>query len=127
MPEPETLLQPYRDMEIAPYAAACRRRLAHQTTFEILAADCDAVLMPAATGAAPAREDTGDAVMSRFWTALHVPAMAVPFWSSRAGRPLGLQVVGRFGTDRALAAVAQWLFENALTLGGTPPQLVTGV
>jgi Asp-tRNA(Asn)/Glu-tRNA(Gln) amidotransferase A subunit family amidase len=83
--------------------------------------------MPAATGAAPAREDTGDAVMSRFWTALHVPAMAVPFWSSRAGRPLGLQVVGRFGTDRALAAVAQWLFENALTLGGTPPQLVTGV
>ena len=41
--------------------------------------------------------------------------------------PLGLQLVGRFGTDRALAAVAQWFFENALTLGGTPPQLVTGV
>ena len=126
MPELETLLQPYRGMDIAPYAAACRRRLAHQATFETLAADYDAVLMPAATGAAPPREDTGDAVMSRFWTALHVPAMAVPFWSSRAGMPLGLQVVGRFGTDRALAAVAQWFFENALTLGGTPPQLVTG-
>ncbi len=39
----------------------------------------DAVLMPAAPGAAPAGlETTGDASMNRFWTALHVPAITVP-------------------------------------------------
>jgi aspartyl-tRNA(Asn)/glutamyl-tRNA(Gln) amidotransferase subunit A len=100
-------------MEIAPYAEARRRRQAHQEQLEAFAAGYDAVLLPAATGAAPALADTGDAVMSRFWTALHVPAITVPFWVTAEGLPLGLQLIGPLGTDRRLAEVAQWFFERA--------------
>ena len=73
----------------------------------------DAVLLPAATGVAPPRANTGDAVMSRFWTALHVPALSVPFWRGDDGLPLGLQLLGALGSDRALAAVGQWFLEQA--------------
>lgn len=105
------LLQPYLDKGIAEYAAARRRRQAHQAQFEALAADYDAVALPAATGVAPPfLAGTGDAVMNRFWTALQVPVMSVPLWRSR-GLPLGLQLLGRLGTDRMLAEVAQWFFE----------------
>jgi len=47
-------------------------------------------------------------VMSRFWTALHVPAITVPKWRSAEGMPLGLQLLGRIGEDKALAEVAEW-------------------
>ena len=74
-------------------------RLAQLAPFLLLlAAACDAVLLPAATGVAPATlADTGNAVMSRFWTALHVPAISVPIWHSAEGLPLGLQLLGALG------------------------------
>jgi Asp-tRNA(Asn)/Glu-tRNA(Gln) amidotransferase A subunit family amidase len=51
--------------------------------------------------------------MSRFWTALHVPALAVPQWRDAGGLPLGLQLLGTLGGDRALAAIGQWFFERS--------------
>lgn len=111
-PQLRSLLAPYLDKDMADYAAASRRRLAYQTEFETLAAGSDAVLLPAATGAAPPLASTGDAVMNRFWTALHVPAMTVPLWRNADGLPLGLQMLGGLGTDRRLAEVAQWLFHQ---------------
>jgi Asp-tRNA(Asn)/Glu-tRNA(Gln) amidotransferase A subunit family amidase len=81
--------------------------------FDALVAGYEAVLTPAATGTAPQLSDTGDAVMSRFWTALHVPAFAVPMWRASDGLPLGLQLLGRLGMDRGLAAIAQWFFLRA--------------
>ena len=66
------------------------------------------MLSPAATGIAPPLASTGDAVMSRFWTVLHVPAITVPMWRSVNGMPLGLQLLGRIGEDKALSEVAQW-------------------
>jgi Asp-tRNA(Asn)/Glu-tRNA(Gln) amidotransferase A subunit family amidase len=108
VPELEALLGPYRDRDTAEYAAARRRRQEYQSRFDAIARDYDAVLLPAATGAAPPVASTGDAVMNRFWTALHVPVITVPLWRSTEGLPLGLQLVGALGTDRALVAVAQW-------------------
>jgi len=108
VPELRSLLGPYLDVDLSVYAAARRRRQAHQAQFEGLAAGYDAVLLPAATGIAPPLSDTGDAVMSRFWTTLQVPAMTVPVWRSAEGMPLGLQLLGRIGEDKALADVAQW-------------------
>jgi Asp-tRNA(Asn)/Glu-tRNA(Gln) amidotransferase A subunit family amidase len=108
-PQLQSLLAPWLERDMADYAAASRRRLAYQAEFETLIAGSDAVLLPAATGAAPLLAGTGDAVMNRFWTALHVPAMTVPLWRSADGLPLGLQMIGGNGTDRRLAEVAQWL------------------
>jgi len=109
VPELEALLAPYRDRDVADYAAACHRRALYQQQFAELAAPYDAVLLPAATGAAPPHADTGDAIMSRFWTALHVPAITIPLWRDDAGMPLGLQLLSPFGTDRSLLEVAHFL------------------
>jgi len=112
IPELRALLEPYLARDLDFYAAARRRRQAHQAEFDRLMADFDAALLPAATGVAPPAPATGDAVMSRFWTALHVPAISVPIWRGEAGLPLGLQLVGRLGDDARLIRVAQWIYER---------------
>src|SRR5260370_27111628 len=96
VPQLEALLAPYRDMDIARYLSARVRRQAYQAEFAALAAGCDAVLTPAATGAAPGVGDTGDAVMSR--------------WSTAEGLPLGLQLLGGLRPDPAPAGTAPWFF-----------------
>jgi Asp-tRNA(Asn)/Glu-tRNA(Gln) amidotransferase A subunit family amidase len=108
VPELLALLGPYRDCDEENYAEARRRRQTYQSQFDALARPYDAVLMPSATGSAPSVTGTGDAVMNRFWTALHVPAINVPFWRNGDGLPLGLQLIGPLGADRALVEVAQW-------------------
>lgn len=112
VPELEALLAPYRNCGATDYAAARRRRQAYQDQWCCLAGDYDAVLLPAATGAAPPLADTGDAVMNRFWTALHVPAITVPVWRNADRLPLGLQLLGGLGDDCALIEVAQWIYER---------------
>lgn len=66
---------------------------------------------------APPMTNTGDAVMNRMWTALHVTAVAVPFRRADDGKPLGRQLVAGLGTDRALIKTAQWFDERAATDG----------
>jgi len=66
----------------------------------------DAVLTPAALGAAPkGLAATGDPVLSRAWQALGLPTVAVPGMRDAAGLPLGLQVVGRAGGETELVGV----------------------
>jgi amidase len=112
LPELVALLGPYLDSDDTRYAAARRRRQMLQMRFDLFAAEYDAVLLPAATGVAPPVTNTGDAVMNRIWTALHVPAITVPFWHSAEGLPLGLQLVGSLGTDREVVETAQWFHER---------------
>jgi Asp-tRNA(Asn)/Glu-tRNA(Gln) amidotransferase A subunit family amidase len=112
VPELQALLSPYLDRDVTRYAAARRRRQSFQAQFERLAAGYDAIAVPAATGAAPPVATTGDAVMNRFWTALHVPAITIPLWRNAAGLPLGLQLLSGLGKDRALIEIAQWMFER---------------
>ncbi|HET6234541.1 MAG TPA: amidase [Acetobacteraceae bacterium] len=112
LPELVTLLGPYLERDTDGYVDARRRRQRLQECFDAFAAGYDAVLSPAATSAAPPITTTGDAVMNRIWTALHVPAISVPFWLSAEGLPLGLQLVGPLGTDRALVETAQWFHER---------------
>jgi Asp-tRNA(Asn)/Glu-tRNA(Gln) amidotransferase A subunit family amidase len=114
IPELRVLLGPYLERDLDVYAAARRKRQVYQAQFAALADRCDALLLPAATGVAPPLSDTGDAVMSRFWTALHVPAITVPLWRSNEGLPLGLQLVGGLGMDRSLIEIAQWFSEREI-------------
>jgi Asp-tRNA(Asn)/Glu-tRNA(Gln) amidotransferase A subunit family amidase len=63
----------------------------------------DALLTPAARGAAPRGLDTtGDPVFCRAWTLLGTPVLAVPGLQGEHGMPVGVQLVGRPGGDRPL-------------------------
>jgi Asp-tRNA(Asn)/Glu-tRNA(Gln) amidotransferase A subunit family amidase len=70
----------------------------------------DILLTPAAPGIAPlGLGSTGNAVFNFIWTSLHVPCVTVPAGEGPAGLPLGIQIVGRRGDDRATLAWAQWV------------------
>ena len=75
---------------------------------------CDAVLVPAAPGEAPAGlGNTGDPIFNRMWTLLGVPCAALPARWSDNGLPTGVQLVGRVNDDARLLLCAAFL-ERAL-------------
>jgi len=70
----------------------------------------DILLTPSAPGEAPqGLEWTGDPAFNLIWTSLGIPCVTVPAGSGPNGLPLGVQVVGRAGEDRAVLAWAQWV------------------
>jgi Asp-tRNA(Asn)/Glu-tRNA(Gln) amidotransferase A subunit family amidase len=70
----------------------------------------DVLVTPSAPGQAPAGLGwTGDPAFNLIWTALHVPCVTVPAGTGPDGLPLGIQIVGRHGDDRAVLAWAQWV------------------
>ena len=87
-------------------ARNCRRTLTEVFT------DCDVLLAPSAPGAAPAGLDmTGDPLFSRIWTLLRVPCVNIPVATAANGLPVGLQVIGAFGSDAQTLAAAHWLHQ----------------
>jgi Asp-tRNA(Asn)/Glu-tRNA(Gln) amidotransferase A subunit family amidase len=76
-------------------------------------ADHDVILTLSAPGAAPhGFATTGNAMFNRLWTLMGAPCINVP--GLRDGElPLGMQIVGRFGRDRAALEAALFL-ENAI-------------
>jgi amidase len=71
--------------------------------------DVDALLVPSAPGEAPRGLDsTGEATFNRVWTALHVPAITLPGHIGPNGLPVGVQLVGAYGADYAMLALAGW-------------------
>lgn len=73
-------------------------------------ADYDALITPAAIGEAPlAQAGTGDPVMSRMWTALRVPSLAVPMAKGPQGLPVGVQLIAAERADDRLLQVGQWV------------------
>ncbi|WP_033292449.1 amidase [Amycolatopsis jejuensis] len=97
------------------YRAALRT--AAEARARLAAAEYDAILAPAALGAAlPGLGNTGSPVLSRPWQLLGYPAVTVPGLSDAAGMPLGMQLAGRPGRMAALLAVAGFL-ETAISPG----------
>ena len=79
-----------------------------------LMADVDVILSPSAPGAAPkGLSSTGSSTFNRLWTLMGTPCVNVPGIADPNGLPLGMQVIGRFGSDRATLEAA--LFVEALT------------
>ena len=73
-------------------------------------AGLDILVTPSAPGEAPAGlEWTGDPAFNFIWTSLHVPCVTVPAGTGPNGLPLGIQIVGRRGEDRAVLAWARWV------------------
>jgi Asp-tRNA(Asn)/Glu-tRNA(Gln) amidotransferase A subunit family amidase len=74
----------------------------------------DVILTPSAPGAAPhGIGATGTANFNWLWTLMGTPCVNVPGLADAAGMPLGVQIVGRFGRDRA-ALEAALFAERAL-------------
>lgn len=74
----------------------------------------DLLLAPGAPGAAPeGLESTGDPAFQRIWTAVGAPCLGFPAAWRNDGLPLGLQAIGRPGSDRQLLADATILVERA--------------
>lgn len=70
----------------------------------------DVLVTPSAPGEAPEGIGwTGDPVFNALWTALRVPCVTVPAGFGSKGLPLGIQIVGRMGEDRAVLAWARWV------------------
>jgi Asp-tRNA(Asn)/Glu-tRNA(Gln) amidotransferase A subunit family amidase len=81
-----------------------------QQAFPEAMADLDVLVTPSAPGEAPAGlEWTGDPGFNFIWTSLHVPCVTVPVGAGPNGLPLGIQIVGRRGEDRAVLAWARWV------------------
>jgi len=92
------------------------RRIAKRARLALadLMADYDVILTPSAPGAAPHGIDaTGVASFNWLWTLMGTPCINVPGLTDGAGMPLGVQIVGRFGRDRA-ALEAALFTERAL-------------
>jgi len=95
------------------YAAALRHAEASRAALDGTFAEHDILITAAATGEAPAGlEQTGNPIMNRLWTILHVPCLTLPVFKGPTGLPIGLQLVGpRWGEGHLLAA-ARVLAQN---------------
>jgi Asp-tRNA(Asn)/Glu-tRNA(Gln) amidotransferase A subunit family amidase len=69
-------------------------------------AEHDVILTPSAPGAAPrGLGGTGDPMFNRLWTLMGAPCINLPGFYE-GDMPLGIQIVGRFGRDRAALEAA---------------------
>jgi Asp-tRNA(Asn)/Glu-tRNA(Gln) amidotransferase A subunit family amidase len=85
------------------------RRIAKRARLALadLMGDFDVILTPSAPGAAPhGIGATGVAIFNWLWTLMGTPCVNVPGLVDAAGMPLGVQIVGRFGRDRAALEAA---------------------
>jgi amidase len=93
----------------ADYRAALAHRVQAIEYFAEWLRPYDAVLSPAAVGAAPeGLASTGDPGCCTLWSLTGFPALALPARLDGAGLPLGIQLVAARGADDALLAVGAW-------------------
>jgi Asp-tRNA(Asn)/Glu-tRNA(Gln) amidotransferase A subunit family amidase len=100
-----------REVRAADYLSAVGRiKLVNETFIELFEQRYDAILTPAAPGAAPkGLASTGDPSFCTLWTLCGMPALSLPLLQNSAGMPLGVQLVGpRYG-DARLLRTARWL------------------
>jgi Asp-tRNA(Asn)/Glu-tRNA(Gln) amidotransferase A subunit family amidase len=91
------------------YQALLARREAMRLAHRALKGQVDALVTLSALGPAPlfSAEGTGDPVCNVPATALGAPAITLPLFQVEK-MPVGLQLIGHPGDDRALSAVAGW-------------------
>ena len=88
--------------------------VARQASREIFGG-LDVIAAPSAAGIAPVGlTSTGTAEFSAIWTALHLPSLTIALPDRIDGMPLGIQLIGRRGSDRQLFDAARWV-ENCLS------------
>jgi Asp-tRNA(Asn)/Glu-tRNA(Gln) amidotransferase A subunit family amidase len=82
----------------------------HESFLELFEQRYDAILTPAAPGAAPkGLTSTGDPSFCTLWTYCGMPALSLPLLESAGGLPIGVQLVGPRDGDARLLRTAKWL------------------
>ena len=71
--------------------------------------DCRLLITPSARGEAPGAETTGDPLLNKVWTLLHLPCVSLPAGFGPNGLPLSVQVVARANDEAALLSGAGWI------------------
>ncbi|HZZ71006.1 MAG TPA: amidase [Pirellulales bacterium] len=108
-------------------AAEFDEAVVHQQAFRetmesLLRAERCVAAMPSALTAAVPPETTGDARFTAPWSYSGLPAISLPCGLDPEGLPLGLQLVGSAGDERALLRSAAWC-ESALNFTARPQAL----
>jgi len=113
-PKTVAMLDEARSVSVDAYDDARRAASRARLALADLMGDYDAILTPSAPGAAPhGIGATGVANFNWLWTLMGTPCVNIPGLADATGLPLGVQIVGRFGRDRA--ALEEALFtERAL-------------
>lgn len=101
------LIEQGRSLHFERYLELMKLAQRARMEFERVLGDADFILTSAAPGEAPegARvlgdrfEDMGDTSHSRVWTLLHVPAVTIPCDSGPSELPVGVQLIGAYGSD----------------------------
>jgi Asp-tRNA(Asn)/Glu-tRNA(Gln) amidotransferase A subunit family amidase len=85
----------------------------HESFVELFEQRYDAILTPAAPGAAlRGLTSTGDPSFCTLWTYCGMPALSLPLLESAGGLPIGVQLVGPRDGDARLLRTAKWLAAN---------------
>jgi Asp-tRNA(Asn)/Glu-tRNA(Gln) amidotransferase A subunit family amidase len=101
-----------RSFSSADYAAALAERDPLYDALRPLLVNYDAILTPAAPGAAmKGLESTGAPSFNALWTYLGMPCISLPILKVD-GMPLGVQAVGARGSDPHLLRMADWLMRS---------------
>jgi Asp-tRNA(Asn)/Glu-tRNA(Gln) amidotransferase A subunit family amidase len=91
------------------YEVALGNAMRYRASFAQMMKNYDFVLTPAAAGEAPeGLAQTGSASFNRLWTLLGVPCLTVPAYKGPRGLPIGVQIVGAYGSDCDTLAWTQW-------------------
>ncbi len=102
-----------RKVAAADYIGALGLAEAQGQALERLFGHYDAILTPSATGEAPVGlSSTGKHVFNGMWTLLGVPSVSVPLLKGANGLPVGVQVIGRKGSDANVLRTARWLWDQ---------------
>jgi Asp-tRNA(Asn)/Glu-tRNA(Gln) amidotransferase A subunit family amidase len=94
-------------------ASAARRWIAETFT------RVDLWLTVSGPGEAPVGMATGDPVLNRVWSLLHLPVITLPAGRGPAGLPLGIQLIGPHRRDAEFVRTARWA-ESVLSPDSVP-------
>jgi Asp-tRNA(Asn)/Glu-tRNA(Gln) amidotransferase A subunit family amidase len=107
------MIEEGRTLPAVDYAAALEWREQLSIGINAVFEDYDAIITPAAFGEAPkGLEDTGSPACCTLWTYLGLPAITIPLLEGPNGLPIGVQLVGKRGSDARLLRTAHWLTEH---------------
>lgn len=105
-----------RTISESDYREALAIKDSAEAFFESFFHDYDAIVAPAAAGAAPPfGPNTGDPVFCSTWTVAGLPCVTLPLLVDEGGLPVGLQLIGGLEEDDRLMRTANWLLAKFRT------------